>query len=497
MVFTVPNRKERVMALLDGAEWAGQVFTGTWTAGAGPSRTAIEVATGEALAEVGQAAVSDVEEAAKQAKRAHRAWAATPAFDRAAILTEAAALFREHAEEIIDWIVRESGSTRAKGAIEIQAAIAECTEAAALATAPYGELLHSQTPRVSIERRVPVGVVSVIAPFNFPLTLSIRSVAPALALGNAVLLKPDPRTAVCGGVVLARIFSDAGLPAGVLQMLPGGIDVGSAMIDAPEVRVVSFTGSTPAGRAIGAQAAKTLTRTHLELGGNSALVVLGDVDVEAAASCGAFGNFVHSGQICMAVGRHLVHESIYEDYVSLLGKKADALTVGDGFREDVALGPIIDRKQLDHVKGLVDASVAAGARLVSGGTHDGLFYRPTVLADCTSDTPAYREEVFGPVACIRKFSDVDEAAAMAADSEFGLSLGVLGNDLATAMSIADRVPAGLVHINDQTINDDANAPFGGIGSSGSSRIGGHRANAESFTETQWLTLRTTAPKYPY
>lgn len=485
------------MALLDTSEWRGRIFTGAWEKGSGQSYPAIEPATGDAIAVVGQADVSDVIEAARRAARAQRDWAATPAFERAAVLSKAAALFREHTDEITEWVVRESGSTRFKGNIEVLASTAECTEAATLASAPYGELLHSPMPRISMERRVPVGVVSVISPFNFPLILSMRSVAPALALGNAVLLKPDPRTAVCGGVVIARIFEEAGLPAGVLQMLPGGIDVGSAMIDAPAVRVVSFTGSTPAGRAIGERAANSLTRTHLELGGNSALVVLGDVDVEAAASCGAFGNFVHSGQVCMAVGRHLVHESIYEDYVSLLGKKADALTVGDGFREDVALGPIIDQKQLDHAKGLVDASVAAGARLVAGGTHEGLFYRPTVLADCTSDTPAYREEVFGPVACVRSFSDADEAVALAADSEFGLSLGVLSNDLALAMSIADRIPAGLVHINDQTFNDDPNAPFGGVGSSGSSRVGGLRANVESFTETQWLTLRATAPKYPF
>jgi benzaldehyde dehydrogenase (NAD) len=280
-------------------------------------------------------------------------------------------------------------------------------------------------------------------------------------------------------------------------VLPGGADGGGAMIDHREVRVVSFTGSTAAGRAIGAQAAKTLTRTHLELGGNSALIVLDDVDIEAAASCGAFGNFVHSGQVCMAIGRHLVHESIYEDYVSLLAKKADALTVGDGFREDVALGPIIDGKQLDRVKGLVERSVAAGARLVTGGTHEGPYFRPTVLADCTPDTPAYAEEVFGPVACVRRFATVEEAVEMARDSEYGLSLGVLTDDLATAMSIVDQIPSGLVHINDQTFNDEPSAPFGGVRASGSSRVGGNRANIESFTETQWMTMRSTAPKYPF
>lgn len=485
------------MALLDNAGWTGRIFTGSWEEGAGPVREAVEPATGAVLALVGQAGVEDVVVAARRAAEAQREWAALPAFARAAVLSRAAALIVEHAAEIAEWTARESGSTRFKADLEVRACAVECTEAAALATAPYGQLLHSPMPRISVERRVPVGVVAVISPFNFPLILSVRSVAPALALGNAVLLKPDPRTAVCGGVLIARLFEEAGVPPGVLQVLPGDAEVGGAMIDAPAVRVVSFTGSTPAGRAVGARAAQSLTRAHLELGGNSALVVLGDVDVEAAASCGAFGNFIHSGQVCMAIGRHLVHESIYEEYVDVLAKKADGLVVGDGMDEGVAVGPIIDRAQLERVVDLVRRSVSSGARLVAGGTHEGLFHRPTVLADCTSDTPAYREEVFGPVACVRPFAHVDEAVALAADSEFGLSLGVLGNDLATAMAVADRVPSGLVHINDQTVNDDPNAPFGGVGASGWSRVGGQRANLEAFTETQWLTVRASAPRYAF
>ena len=339
-------------------------------------------------------------------------------------------------------------------------------------------------------------MVAVISPFNVPLVLSMRSVAPALALGNAVLLKPDLRTSVCGGVVLARILEEAGVPSGLFHLLPGGVEVGSALIDDPGVRVVSFTGSTQAGRAIGARAAQTLTRAHLELGGNNALIVLGDADLELAASCGAFGSFTNSGQVCMGVGRHLVHEDLYDDYVSMLAKTADSLTVGDGFREDVNLGPLIDEKQLARVHGLVEGSVASGARLVAGGTHDGLFYRPTVLADCTDDTPAYADEVFGPVACVRSFSTVDEAVALASDTEFGLSLGIITDDTTTALDIADRVPAGLVHVNDQTVNDDPNAPFGGVGSSGFGRVGGFRANSEAFTETQWVTLRATPPRRP-
>jgi benzaldehyde dehydrogenase (NAD) len=485
------------MGLLDGADWSGRIFTGEWVTGSGGTQDVIEPATGNSLGRVGLATPEDVATAGERAAAAQRAWAATPHNERAAVLTRAAGLLARHTDEIRDWIVRESGSTRAKGELEVNVGIGELTEAAALAGAPYGELLRTGQPRISLERRVPVGVVSVISPFNFPLILSIRSIAPALALGNAVLLKPDPRTAVCGGVVFARAFEEAGLPPGVLHLLPGGIDVGAALIDHPEVRVVSFTGSTPAGRAIAARAAASLTRTHLELGGNSALVVFDDVDLAAAASCGAFGNFLHSGQICMAVGRHLVHESIYEEYVDLLARKAANLPVGNGFTDDVALGPIIDQKQLDHVVDLVDRSVAAGARLVTGGAHDGPFYRPTVLADCHEGIPAYANEVFGPVACVRPFSSTDEAIKLAADSEYGLALGILTNDLTKAMAVADAVPAGHVHINDQTVNDDPNAPFGGMRSSGSSRVGGQRANIESFTETQWVTIRSTAARYPF
>jgi benzaldehyde dehydrogenase (NAD) len=484
------------MSLLEVSSWSGNVFVGEWRPGGGGTSDVREPATGQVLGSIGVADLNDVSEAAARAVEAQREWAARGAFERAAVLMKAADLFHEYEDEIVEWVVRESGGTRGRGHLEAHVCAEECREAAALATAPYGELLRSPQPRISLQRRIPVGVVAVISPFNVPLVLSMRSVAPALALGNAVLLKPDLRTSVCGGVILARILEEAGVPSGLFAMLPGGVEVGTAMIDDPRVRVVSFTGSTQAGRLIGARAAQSLTRAHLELGGNNALVVLGDAEVESAVSCGAFGSFTNSGQVCMGVGRHLVHEDIYDDYVANLAKTAAALKVGDGFRDDVSLGPLIDEKQLARVSGLVDRSVAAGARLVEGGTHDGLFYRPTVLADCTDATPAYADEVFGPVACVRSFSSTEELIALASDTEFGLSLGIITNDMTTALSIADRVPVGLVHINDQTVNDDPNAPFGGVGSSGFGRIGGNQANSEAFTETQWVTMRDTPPRRP-
>jgi benzaldehyde dehydrogenase (NAD) len=340
--------------------------------------------------------------------------------------------------------------------------------------------------------------VGVISPFNFPLILSIRSVAPALALGNAVVLKPDPRTAVSGGVALARVFEEAGLPPGLLHVLPGGEDIGQALVADHHVRVVAFTGSPAAGRAVGELAARHLKRAHLELGGNSALVVLDDVDVDEAASAGAWASFLHQGQICMTAGRHLVHERVVDGYVDRLAARAEKLPVGDPATQPVALGPIIDEHRRDRIHDLVTSSVDAGARLAAGGTFEGLFYRPTVLGEVTPDMPAYAQEVFGPVAPVMAFSTLDEAAALAADSEYGLALGILTRDVMKGLALAERIPTGIVHINDQTVNDEAHAPFGGMAVSGTGgRLGGREANVEAFTETQWVTIRGEVAPYPF
>jgi benzaldehyde dehydrogenase (NAD) len=486
------------MSLLEDGAWHGKVWTGSWTDGSGGTYTAVEPATGAELGEIGRATPDDVEKAGVRATEAQRAWAALPFEQRAAVLRRAGDLLGENAAEIKEWLARESGAIQPFGDFQVHTSAQECYEASALPSHPYGELLRTGAPRLSFARRVPAGVVGVIAPFNVPTILAIRAIAPALALGNAVVLKPDPRTAISGGVVFARIFEEAGVPAGVFQVLPGGADVGEALVVDPAVRVIAFTGSTRAGRAVGALAGRHLKRAHLELGGNSALIVMPDVDVTAAASVGAWGTFSHSGQICMATSRHLVHESIAEEYTQVLADKVKDLPVGDPFREQVALGPVIDAGQRDRVHGLVTASVDAGATVRTGGTFEGLFYRPTVLGDVPVDAPAYQEEIFGPVAPVTPFSSVDEVAALAAGTEYGLSLGILTRDVYAGLQLAERIPAGLVHINDQTVNDEAVAPFGGVGASGTgSRHGGPQANIEAFTETQWVTLRGDLPAYPF
>ena len=486
------------MTLLDTNKWHGMVYSDGWVEAAGGTAPVLSPATREEIAQIGVANADDVARACARAAEAQRAWAATNYIERAAVLRRAGQLWEQHAAEVGEWLVREAGSIPPKAGVETDTAAQECYEAAALASQPLGEIIPSAQPRLSLARRLPVGVVGVISPFNFPLILAIRSVAPALALGNAVVLKPDARTAIAGGLAIARVFEEAGLPEGLLHVLPGGVDAGEALVADPHVRVISFTGSTAAGRQVGEAAARHLQRAHLELGGNSALIVLDDADLDLAASAGAWGSFLHQGQICMTTGRHLVHQSLAERYVEKLAEKADHLPVGDPAKEQVALGPIIDERQRDKIHSLVTASVDAGARLAAGGRYEGLFYRPTVLADVTQTTPAYAQEVFGPVAPVIAFADLDEAAALARDTEYGLSLGILSRDVMKAMALADRIPSGTVHINDQTVSDEAVAPFGGVGASGTgSRFGGPAANIEAFTETQWLTMQGSITRYPF
>lgn len=485
------------MGLLDTSVFEHKVFTGQWSTGGGDALTVRNPANDDVLATLGTVTPEEVHRAAARAAAAQHEWAQTPPSQRAAVLRRAGHLIEEHAEEISDWVVRETGGIPPKASLEVHNGAAECFEASALPTHPMGQWLPSDNDHWSLTRRRPAGVVTVISPFNFPLILSIRSVAPALALGNAVLLKPDPRTTVTGGFLIARVFEEAGLPEGVLQVLPGGGDVGAATVAAEEVRIVSFTGSTAAGRVVGAEGAKHLKRTHLELGGNNAVVVLPGADLDLAASAGAMGSFFHQGQICMTTGRHVVHQDVYDDYLAKLTERAENLVVGDPSAGPVHLGPIIDEKQLKNVDSIVQETVIAGGSVRSGATHEGLFYRPTVLADLRPDMPAWKDEIFGPVAPVLSVDSVDEAVETVNASEYGLSVSVIG-PVGEAMKVADRVRSGKVHINEMTVADQAHAPFGGVGASGTgSRFGGAEANIEAFTETQWITVSAEIAQYPF
>ena len=372
---------EPVTALSIAAEgvWRGNIFCGRWQPARGGTGVVIEPATGRPLTEVGMAAVEDVREAARTAASVQEAWAGTPAERRAGILRRAAQLLETHAESLRSWIVRETGCIPGKADVELHLSAAILWEAAALATQPHGVVLPSSVKRMSFARRVPHGVVGVISAFNFPLILTMRALAPALALGNAVVCKPDPRTPISGGFIPARLFEAAGLPAGLLHVLPGGGEVGEALVIDPAVAMVSFTGSSATGRRVGELASRHLKKVALELGGKNATIVLEDADLDVAASNVAWGSFLHQGQICMATGKVLAHRSILEPLVQRLVQKARQLPVGDPHTQDVALGPLINEQQVRRVQEMVDEAVARGAKLHAGGSHDRLFYKPTVI----------------------------------------------------------------------------------------------------------------------
>jgi len=479
-----------------GTGWDGKLFNGEWIE-APEVADVIEPATGAVLTRTGIAGAAEVARAAKAATAAQGAWYATHERQREAILLKAADLFEAHAEELALWIARETGGIIPKGGHEVREAVEICRAAAAMLHHIPSQILPSAPERLSIAKRVPLGVVGVISPFNFPLILGLRAVAPALAIGNGVVLKPDPQTPVSGGIIIARIFELAGLPKGVLHVLPGYVAAGEALCTDPDIQMVAFTGSTAAGRRVGETCGRHLKKVSLELGGKNSVIVLGDADLAAAASNVAFGAWFHQGQICMASGRVLVERSLAPALTAALVEKANHLPVGDPASGQVALGPIINQRQLDRVHRLVTETVAAGATLAAGGTYEKLFYQPTVLENVRPGMPCFDDEIFGPVVNIIPFDTDEEAIALANNTEYGLAAGVIGKDVGRALKIARQLRTGLVHINDQSVADDVVNPFGGRGASGNGTAVGGPASWEEFSMWQWMTVQADAPMKPF
>ncbi|KQS61306.1 benzaldehyde dehydrogenase [Rhizobium sp. Leaf371] len=482
---------------LDSERWQGRALFGDWQTTAAGVMDVTDAATGAVIASVGLGGPSDIARAAAEARAAQKAWAKTLPTERARILSRAADLLEENRSELIPWIMRESGAIYPKAGIEIGDGALFIRHAASLATQPMGLLIPSIDERTSYAKRVPHGVVGVISPFNFPLVLSVRSIAAALAFGNAMVHKPDPRTPISGGIIIARIFEEAGLPKGVLQVVPGGADAGEAMCTDPNIAMISFTGSARGGSRVAEIAGKHFKKVQLELGGKNSLIVLDDADLDIAASNSAWGAFLHQGQICMATGLILAHETIVDALTEKLVAKASRLPAGDPSSQQVALGPVISDGQVAAIEAIVADAVAKGARLLAGGTHDGRFYAATVLAGVTPDMRAFEEEIFGPVACIASFKTDAEAIALTNDSDYGLAAGIISSDTARALRIADELDVGMVHVNDQTVNGGPFAPFGGPRKSGNgTRIGGP-ADIEEFTTWKWISVKHAATAYPY
>jgi benzaldehyde dehydrogenase (NAD) len=484
-------------AIANFSIWDAKALSGGWKATDGGRYEVIEPATGKYLHTVSIANPKDMAAAASAAKRAQPKWAATPFEERAAIFRRAADILAGAGAAVKQRFVQETGSVGPKVDFELHLAIGMLREAGALLTQPHGLLLPSTMNRMSIGRRIPHGVVGVISPFNAPLALSTRAVAPALALGNTVVLKPDPQTAFAGGFLVAAALLEAGLPEDCLYVLPGGADAGEALVTDPNVSMISFTGSTNAGRRVGELASKHLKKVTLELGGKNSIIVFDDADLDIAASNVAWGSFLHQGQICMTTGRVLVQEGIADEFTRRLAEKANHLPVGDPATGQVALGPVINQRQLQRIDGIVKETLAAGATLAAGGTYDQLFYRPTVLTGVKPGMRSFDEEVFGPVTSIVTFKNEDEAIALNNETEYGLSCGILTKSLERAMYVAHRVTTGKVHINDQTVGDEPWIPFGGSGASGNGGRHGGPANWEEFTQWQWITIQDKANAYPF
>lgn len=473
-------------------------IAGRWRSGAsGRTTQSTNPYSGEVLSEIVPADASDVGVACETAREVQRDWAGRPPRERAEVMHRAADILAARREEVIGWLVRESGGTLAKGEVEWGLVLSGLREAASLAHRVSGRIMLSDVPgKESRVYRKPVGVAAVISPWNFPLQLSNRSVAPALAVGNAVVLKPAGETPVCGGLLLARVLQEAGLPEGLLSVLVGaGSDIGDAIVEHPIPRVVSFTGSTAVGAGIARKAG--LKKLALELGGNGPLVVLSDADLDLAVSAAVFGSFFHQGQICMIANRLILEEPIHDEFLERFLTRVQELTLGDPADPNTDIGPVINRHQLESILEKVARARQEGARQLLGGEPSGptgLLLPPHVLLGENSVATA-REEVFGPVITILRASHEDDALRLANDTEYGLSSAVFTRDPERGVRFALRVEAGMTHVNDAPINDDSNTAFGGEKASGIGRFGGDWA-LEEFTTHHWISIQREPREYP-
>jgi vanillin dehydrogenase len=428
---------------------------------------------------------------------AKNSWGRTLAAERELILQRAADVLESARQEVVDLLIDEAGSTFGKAQFEVSFTVNMLRAVSGEPRRIQGNVIPADIPgMMSIAIRRPLGVVAGIAPFNFPLILATKKVCLALAAGNTFVLKPSEETSLIG-LKIAEIFQKAGLPAGVLNVVPGdGPTVGPVLLTDPRVRLVSFTGSTAVGKMIAVECAKHGKKVILELGGKSPLIVLKDADLDYAVATACFGIFIHQGQICMAGSRIIVEAPIYEAFLERFVAKAKTLKVGDPRDPHTVIGPLIRSSQCGLIDGKIKESVAAGARVLLGGTHEGNFYHPTVIADVKPGMAAFRDELFGPVAAVVRAQDADHALKLANDTAYGLSSAVLTNDLQLAMKFALELEAGMVHINGPTVHDEATVPFGGVKDSGNGREGGHWSMDE-LTETKWITIQLGQRQYPF
>lgn len=478
-----------------------QLIGGAWV-DAADSRTFEDADpfTGEIVLTAPAGGAADAEAAIEAASAAFEGWRATTPAERQRIFLKAADLLEERRDEVVSMLARETGSTFGFGMFQSFFVPNLFRQTAALAYAPIGQIIPSDTGAFAMGIRRPVGVVGALAPWNAALILSARSIAAPLALGNTVVLKPSEWSPWSGGILWGEIFEAAGMPDGVLNIVthaPGDAGpIATALIEHPAVRRLNFTGSSAVGRIVAEAAGRQLKRVVLELGGYNPLIVLADADLEYAVNASAFGSFLHQGQICMSARRIVVERTIADEFTARLVEKTNGLKTGDPKKHDTVIGPLINPEALETIKSRVEQAIAGGATVLAGGEADGPCYRATLLANVPQDSDFSRHETFGPVASIEVVDDVDQAVERANATAYGLSAGIITSNRERGFALAQRIESGIVHVNDQTVADEPQMPFGGVKDSGFGRFGG-QAVVDEFTDLRWVTMRDAGHPFPF
>jgi len=478
-----------------------QFIGGDWVAAAdGATYEDIDPFTGEVVATAPAGGAEDARRAIEAAAAAFPAWSQTPPAERQRIFLGAADVLEARQTEVVELLARETGASFGFGMFQSMFVPNLFRQAAALAYAPVGQVIPSDTGAFAMGIRKPVGVVGAFAPWNAALILSARSIAAPLALGNTVVLKPSEWSPFSGGLLWGQIFAEAGLPAAVLNIVthaPGAAGpIGDVLIEHEAVRRLNFTGSSQVGRIIAEAAGRQLKRVVLELGGHNPLIVLGDADLEYAVNASAFGSYLHQGQICMSTRRIYVERPIADEFIRRLTEKTKGLKLGDPKEHDTVIGPLINEQALATVKGRVEQAVAAGATVLAGGEAVGPCFQATLLTGVPEDSEFAKHETFGPVAAVEIVDSAEEAVEKANRTSYGLSAGIITSDRDRGFSLAQLIDSGIVHVNDQTVADEPQMPFGGVKGSGFGRFGG-QAVVDEFTELRWVTIRSGAHPFPF
>jgi acyl-CoA reductase-like NAD-dependent aldehyde dehydrogenase len=472
---------------------------GEWVDGGG-SFEDTDPYTGDVVAHVAAGAREEAAQAVAAAAAAAPGWAQSAPSERQRIFLAAADILEGRRDEVVSWLARETGCTFGFGMFQMGFVPGLLRQSAALPYAPLGQVIPSDHPgELAMGIRRPVGVVGAIAPWNAALILSARSISAALALGNTVVLKPSEWSPYAGGLLWGEIFAEAGLPAGVLNIVthaPGeAASIGDELVENPAVRRINFTGSTATGRRLAEAAGRHLKRVLLELGGSNPLVVLADADLDYAVSAAAFGAYLHQGQICMSARRIIVERPIADEFTSRLAEKAKGLKAGDPKEMDTIIGPLITADAVELVKRRVDEAVAGGATVLAGGEVAGPCFQATLVSDVPESSELARLETFGPVASIEVVDSPEEAVARANATSYGLSSGIITSNPDRGFALAQQIEAGIVHVNDQPVGDEPQMPFGGVKDSGFGRFGG-QAVVDEFTELRWITVGGPHP-FPF